>query len=1021
MDDAAFRILVDEVRRRTDIVTLVFRDIPLKSCGSVWKGRSPFNTDQNPSLVIWPVSQRWRDYSGGGEAGGDCLAWVQYFEKTDFMGALRILAGRVGLDVPDGQPSSEATAAVEEERRIRSLLTTAATYYHERLTDDIREGWYRKRYGFADATIERFVLGWADGTLWDYFCNELRISRADALATGLFVPFPEGRVVDFFQGRLIFPYLVPGGVAYLIGRQTEKTPDQPWERDAKYRKLPIRSDSHPYISARIANDVLFNAQSARSADLILLTEGIADCISAQQAGVAAISPGTTIFRRQDLPRLLEITRKARRVVVCNDAEDGGSGDLGAIDTARFFLKNGRPIRIGQIPRLANCPKRDVNDLVREEGPGALQKVIASARLLPELLIERIPADTPKKDLSEPIRSVLPLLEKLEPLERSSCRELILKRFRLRPGELGALEKALRIDQAGQRREEDGSRPPLKGEVLEGSSHYYVIDRTGHPRALSSFVLVPRRRVLLEDGEVFEVDARSAAGTLHERIFIPRDGWNSRAAFLGLLAHGDLQWTGDDDNVQAVLNLVSQKAIPSLCGTRVLGLTESDGGPLWVAPDAVLSASGTAACEGYVFVPAGATLPPRVRFQKCLTHDEACGLARQVLPAILGVNVPGVVLPILGWFVAAPLKSRIMRLLGHFPLLCIWGSQGSGKSSLVTEVFWLLVGVASTEPYSATETEFALLKLLSCTNGVPVFIDEYRPNDMAIHRVQQLHRFMRRLYTGDVEERGQRNQTLVTYRLAAPLCIAGETRPTEAALLERMVTASPRKRGLEDPSHVEAFATVRANSPLPLAPFLIEFLLGRDVSGDVENAKRWILTELGERNVPQRVVDNLAVMVAGLTWFWDFANEMSVELSERDFRPAVDAVVDDVLEGRAAVRSGLDLFLEMLSAIAVAKKLESGVQYYVTRERKLALHIPSCFEAYREHTQRTGYRGELLDRTALNRLLRENMEAGGYVEDAGRLTSFGSQYHKCRAAIIDLERASQDLQLDGFSDPDGGPQ
>lgn len=178
----------------------------------------------------------------------------------------------------------------------------------------------------------------------------------------------------------------------------------------------------------------------------------------------------------------------------------------------------------------------------------------------------------------------------------------------------------------------------------------------------------------------------------------------------------------------------------------------------------------------------------------------------MLPKLLELNTPEVILPILGWFFSAPLKPRIHKALGHYPILCVWGTQGSGKSSIVMEVFWPLFGIRSAEPFSATETEFALLKLLSSTNSVPVFIDEYKPFDMPKHRRHTLHRYMRRLYTGEVESRGRADQTVVSYRLHAPLCLAGETRPIESALVERIVTANPSNDTLPSP-------TRRPNAPL----------------------------------------------------------------------------------------------------------------------------------------------------------------------------------------------------------------
>ena len=206
-------------------------------------------------------------------------------------------------------------------------------------------------------------------------------------------------------------------------------------------------------------------------------------------------------------------------------------------------------------------------------------------------------------------------------------------------------------------------------------------------------------------------------------------------------------------------------------------------------------------------------------------------ASVILPNLLKMNTPDVVLPVLGWFFAAPLKPRIQKLLRHYPMLMVWGTQGSGKSTMMMEVLWPLLGVVSTEPYSATETEFALLKLLSSTNSVPVFIDEYKPYDMQRHRRNTLHRYMRRLYTGEVEERGRADQTLVSYRLAAPLCVAGETRPIEPALVERMLTANPEKNALQgDPRYEQAYRRIQQVNPTLLAAGIVRFLLSRDTDG-----------------------------------------------------------------------------------------------------------------------------------------------------------------------------------------------
>ena len=67
----SFRNLIDDVRERIDLTALIRDDFSLEACGSVLKGRSPFNPDKHPSFIVWPDTQTWRDFSGGGTAGGD--------------------------------------------------------------------------------------------------------------------------------------------------------------------------------------------------------------------------------------------------------------------------------------------------------------------------------------------------------------------------------------------------------------------------------------------------------------------------------------------------------------------------------------------------------------------------------------------------------------------------------------------------------------------------------------------------------------------------------------------------------------------------------------------------------------------------------------------------------------------------------------------------------------------------------------------------------------------------------------
>ena len=100
MDDLTFRDLVDDIRDRTDIVRLIGETVEMKRGGSVLRGRSLRNRDKTPSLVVWPRTQTWRDFSGGGAEGGDCFDFLAYRDSISFMDALRSLASRAGVEMP---------------------------------------------------------------------------------------------------------------------------------------------------------------------------------------------------------------------------------------------------------------------------------------------------------------------------------------------------------------------------------------------------------------------------------------------------------------------------------------------------------------------------------------------------------------------------------------------------------------------------------------------------------------------------------------------------------------------------------------------------------------------------------------------------------------------------------------------------------------------------------------------------------------------------------------------------------
>jgi len=294
---SSFKAFVEAVRDRSDLVEIISRDIELRRVGSVLKGLSPFHPEKHASFVVWPATQSWHDYSNGGGLGGDVFTYVQEREKIGFKDAVFLLADRAGIRPPNQSDAEwkRALALANERREMERLLTVAATYYHRALPPEIRDQYFKQHYGFTDDTIDQLQLGWADGRLFEHLISTTGVTHRRALGTGLFVPLQGGRVVDFFRNRLVFPYWRGGRVVYFTARATEHTGNEPWEQ-AKYKKLRIHAEQQRYISLTVRNDYFFNEDAARGAEELVITEGVPDCISAIQCGVACTSPGTTSLR-----------------------------------------------------------------------------------------------------------------------------------------------------------------------------------------------------------------------------------------------------------------------------------------------------------------------------------------------------------------------------------------------------------------------------------------------------------------------------------------------------------------------------------------------------------------------------------------------------------------------------------------------------------------------------------------------------------------------------------------------------
>jgi len=1040
--NTSYKDFVEEVRNRTSIVSIVEEDAQLNRKGNVLLCCSPLRDDKDPSFAVYPNTESWFDF-GTGE-GGDVFEYIQKKIGCSFSEAVEILAERCGLepywlkkDFSDSEIHDEETSSYEERIKVEHILTLATAYYHKNLPNKIRDEFYKQKYGFTDDTINDLQLGWADGKLYKYLKRELEEEDHEyILKTGLFVKIKGGGVKDFFKNRLFFPYWFRGRVVYAIARRAEPyTSDDDWEK-AKYKKLLTHGDNHTYVSKTVSNEWFYNEDAlVRRVKRAIITEGVTDCISAKQAGIPCISPVTTRFRERDIPKLLVLAKKADQFIICNDADvlpDGTKpGEDGAVKTSIELHKAGNDVRIAELPRPDGLDKIDLNEFTVNNPIEELENVLKNAKAYPDFLLSKVDTSSPTREQNEIYKQVCELVCSCSELELERYTENICKTFRISKPQVRATIKASRKRQKEEGRQEDKKKKQeakkrrsqidesIRGKIYEDLGFYYVKTEKGgveHVDVISSFVITTRYKIDTGTTQLIVGDITSSNDHTTNKFVFPKSTWVSRKDLIKALPNPDLMWTGSDDNVQYLMQNLANADVPTYKGTDNLGYFEDADGRRWVTSEYVIDQSGHMKTPDIVYYGNYESLNRRMKYSE-LSKDEVKDVAKEVLAQLTTLNVPEVVIPVLGWFFSTPFKPRINQLMGHFPILVIWGTQGSGKTSIVREIFWPLLGVArKTDPYSVTETDFALMRLQAATDSIPVFLDEYKPKDMGKIKMEKLHRALRRGYGGETEERGRQDLTIVSFHLHAPIVLAGESKPMEdAALLERMISVCPEKNTIVDnPDMQRNFRQVSVQNLSALASYIITYSLGCEIEKTMEDAKkttRIILTKIKKIDkTPLRCFDNLAVMVFGILQYEAICENLGVEVPDIELEPIFEALTEEMLEGGDGVKSALDSFIESLSVYAQSGDLQDE-KHYTYIDNKLHINLPLCYEVYLEQRRSTGRGDDTNGLKSLKRIIRENKKRGGYVTDSGKQIKLGNTRPRC--VVIDSDLIPEGLEFTPF--------
>lgn len=309
---------LEEVRRRSGIVEVASEYMQVRKAGRQYKALCPFHQEKTPSFMLDPAKGFY--FCHGCSEGGDVITLVQKLENLSFVETVERLARRAGVELHYEQRSAADRNAYRRKMRLVDAHREAADLYHATLLDaaeaaDARA--YLKGRGFTREVAERFRVGFSPNR-WDALVGHLKrkgFADQELIDAGLVAKTQDGRIVDRFRGRVMFPILdVTGDPVAFGARRLREDDDGP--KYLNSAESPIYKKGHTLYALNWAKGEIVKAGRA------LIVEGYTDVIALHLAGIAeaVATCGTAL----GIDHLRNLQRFTQQVILSLDADEAGA-------------------------------------------------------------------------------------------------------------------------------------------------------------------------------------------------------------------------------------------------------------------------------------------------------------------------------------------------------------------------------------------------------------------------------------------------------------------------------------------------------------------------------------------------------------------------------------------------------------------------------------------------------------------------------------------------------------------------
>ncbi len=366
------REIIDEIVFRNDVETVIGSYVTLKRAGSNYQAPCPFHSERTPSFTVFPATKSF--YCFGCGAGGDVITFIMRAENVDYVDALKILADRAGISIPEDSESGRETGVPR--KRLYELNLAAAKFFRECLFDkSIGAEAMEYLHGARQldmTTIKHFGLGYSpnDFTALTRRMRSLGFSDEELVAAFLCKRSQKtGNLFDLYRNRVIFPIIDTSGNIVAFGGRV---------MDGSEPKYLNSSDTPAFKKSRH----LFALNYARRscAERMILCEGYMDVIALHAAGFenAVATLGTAITSEQ--ARIF--AKYTGKVIICYDSDKAGQN--AAQKAMRLLGEVGVDVRVIKL-----SGAKDPDEYIKKFGADSFRRCLDESKTGFEFKLDKI--------------------------------------------------------------------------------------------------------------------------------------------------------------------------------------------------------------------------------------------------------------------------------------------------------------------------------------------------------------------------------------------------------------------------------------------------------------------------------------------------------------------------------------------------------------------------------------------------------------------------------------------------------